>query len=175
MSKTILYIAISLDGFIAGPDDDLSWLEPYEGEEYGFEAFISGIGAMIEGRRTYDVAVAGGFVEVGHPVPALILTHHPPATVPAGIDVTFVSGSAESILNQAKARTEKDIWLVGGAQVARMFINAGLVDEYVLTLVPVFLGAGIPLFEGIANPRPLKLQETKTFDKGLAQLIYRSA
>jgi dihydrofolate reductase len=175
MSKTILYIATSLDGFIAGPDDDLSWLEPYEGEEYWFEAFISGIGAMIEGRRTYDVTVAGGFVEVGHPVPALIVTHHPPAAVPDGIDLTFVSGSAESILNQAKARTEKDIWLVGGAQVARLFINAGLVDEYVLTLIPVFLGAGIPSFEDIANPRPLELQETKTFGKGMVQLIYRSA
>jgi dihydrofolate reductase len=175
MSKTILYIATSLDGFIAGEGDDLSWLEPYEGGEYGFEAFISGIGAMIEGRRTYDVAVAGGFAEVGHPVPALIVTHHPPTTAPAGVDVTFVSGDAESILAQAKARTDKDIWLVGGAQVARLFVNAGLVDEYVLTVVPVFLGAGIPLFEDIANPRPLELQETKTFDKGLVQLIYRSA
>ncbi len=175
MSRTILYIATSLDGFIAGPNDDLSWLEPYEGGEYGFEAFISGIGAMIEGRRTYDVSVEGGFVEVGHPVPALILTHHRPAAAPAGIDVTFVSGDAESILAQARARTEKDIWIVGGAQVARMFVNAGLVDEYVLTLVPVFLGAGIPLFEDIANPRPLELQETETFDKGLVQLTYRSA
>jgi dihydrofolate reductase len=175
MSKTILYIATSLDGFIAGPNDDLSWLEPYEGEEYWFEAFISGIGAMIEGRRTYDVAVTGGFAEVGHPVPAFIVTHHPSTTTPDGIDVTFVSGDAESILAQARARTEKDIWLVGGAQVARLFINAGLVDEYVLTLIPVFLGAGIRLFEGIANPRPLVLQETRTFAKGLAQLIYRSA
>lgn len=175
MSKTILYIATSLDGFIAGEGDDLSWLEPYEGGEYGFEAFIAGIGAMIEGRRTYDVAVEGGFVEVGHPVPSLIVTHHPPAAAPDGIDVTFVNGDAESILAQARARTEKDIWLVGGAQVARMFINADLVDEYVLTVVPVFLGAGVRLFEGITNTRPLALQETRTFDKGLAQLIYRRA
>jgi dihydrofolate reductase len=176
MSKTILYIAISLDGFIAGENDDLSWLEPYEGEEYDFEAFIAGVGAMIEGRRTYDVAVEGGFVEVGHPVPSFVLTHHPPTTVPGGIDVTFASGDAKSILAQARAKTEKDIWIVGGAQVARMFVNEDLVDEYVLTIVPVFLGAGIRLFENITNTQSaLTLQETKTFDKGLVQLIYRRA
>jgi dihydrofolate reductase len=173
-SKTILYIAVSLDGFIAGSNDDLSWLEPYEGGEYGFGAFIAGIGAMIEGRRTYDVVVEGGFAEAGHPVPSFILTHHPPATTPDGIDVTFVSGDVGSILAQAKARTDKDIWIVGGAQVAQMFINAGLIDRYILTIIPVFLGAGTLLFKNITHTGALELVETKTFENGLAQLIYRS-
>lgn len=171
MNKTVLYIATSLDGYIAGDNDDMAWLSPFEGGEYGYKEFLSTVGVIIEGKRTYDLSVERGFVNEAHPVPSLVLSHSSPQ-VPEGITVTFVEGAAESILARAKKMTDKKIWIVGGAKVARLFMKAGLIDEYIITLIPVVLGKGIKLFEEMPQSTELVLKDTKTFDKGLVQLIY---
>lgn len=171
MSKTILYIATSLDGFIAGKNDDLSWLDPYNDVDYGFPQFFSRIGAIIEGRRTYDVTEKLGFANA-HKVPHLIVSHGTPSKVPEGMEATFVQGDAADILKQAKRRTSKDVWVVGGAQIARQFFAQGLIDEFILTLVPVLLGDGIRLFDHGGSPAGCSLQGVKTFDKGLVQSTY---
>jgi dihydrofolate reductase len=171
VSKTILYIATSLDGYVAGKDDDLSWLNAYQDVDYDYEAFFSRIGAIIEGRRTYDIEVKNGWKNA-HPVPLFVLSKNTPVGKPARSDVTFLHDDIADVLKAAKEKAgRKDVWIEGGANVAQQFINRGLVDEMILTLVPVFLGQGIRLFENI-HAFPIVLQTVRRFDRGLVELGY---
>jgi dihydrofolate reductase len=170
--KTILYIASSLDGYIAGKDDDLSWLGPYEDVDYGYEAFFSTIGAIIEGRRTYDIEIKNGW-EHAHPVPLFVLSKDIPVRKAARSDVVFTHDDIARVLAAARERAEpKDVWIEGGANVAQQFINRGLVDELMLTLVPVFLGEGIRLFDNVHVRASCSLLDVRRFDRGLVQLVY---
>lgn len=170
-SKVVLYIATSLDGFVAGKNDDLSWLSRYDNVDYGFEEFFSQIGAIIQGRRTYDVEVKGGYENV-HPVPSFVLTHNVPKRKPQRSDVVFTDEDIAEVLKKAKKLTDKNIWIEGGAGVAQQFLKRGLVDEIFLGVVPVILGEGIPLFDNIDRQIELSLTDVKRFDKGLVLLVY---
>lgn len=172
MGKVILYIATSLDGYIAGKDDDISWLDSYNDVEYGYQRFYTTIGAIIQGRRTYDIEVANGW-ENSHSIPKIILSHSIAEQKPARPDITFINGDISEALQKAKQATDKNIWILGGADVAQQFINRELVDEIVLTIVPVLLREGIRLFENINKRISLSLTGIKKFDKGLAQLVYK--
>jgi len=168
-AETVLYIATSLDGRIAGPDDDLSWLSRYADVDYDFDAFFAGIGAIIEGRRTYDIEQRIGW-QLPRKVPTFVLTRAAP---PAPRDnVVFTNDAPSSVLATARRSCgDGAIWIVGGADVARQYLDLGLVDRLVLSLVPVILGAGTPLFAN-GNRVELALCETRTFDRGLVQLTY---
>ena len=171
MSKTVLYIATSLDGFVAGPDDDISWLFRYNEVDYGYAEFFSSIGAIIQGRRAYDIEAQHGW-ENAHPVPTFVLSHQArdPALLRSG--VVFTSEDIEAVLDRARQLTTKKIWIEGGANVAQQFIRRDLIDEIVLSIVPIILGDGIRLFGKTDAPVELALRETKTFDKGLVQMTY---
>lgn len=171
-----VFLAQSLDGFIAGPNDDLSWLpqpDPSEGpdaDDGGFGAFLAEVGALLMGRRTFDV-VSGfdGPWPYGER-PVLVATHRA-----LEADVPFahaVEGAIEAMVDLARAAAkEKDVYLDGGALV-RQALDAGLVDEITLTVVPVVLGAGVPLFAGIAKQHRLDLERIRTVSEGLVQLTY---
>jgi dihydrofolate reductase len=174
MAKTVLYIAVSLDGYIAGRDDDLSWLDPYSDVDYEFDKFLSTIGAIIVGRRTYDIEVARGW-ESGHPVPTFVVTRRLRDGKPRRPDVFFIDDDIAEVLKKAKQVTQKDIWLEGGADLARQFLDRDLIDEFVISVVPVVLGEGVRLFERTGRRMPLALSGVKQFDKGLVQLIYGRA
>lgn len=171
MNTTVLYIGASLDGFIAGPNDDLSWLDPYHDVEYGYEEFFLRIGAIILGRRTYDIEVQRGW-EDAHPVPKFVLSRDSSKQKPSRDDITFTHDDIADVLKASKKMTDKDIWIEGGANVAQQFLKRGILDEIIITIVPVILGGGIRLFDNIGAEIPLKLQEVKRFDKGLVQLAY---
>ena len=176
MRKTILYIATSLDGFVAGrrneDDDDLSWLFQYNDVDYGFKEFFSDIGAIIQGRRTYDVEIQQGW-ETPHPVPTFVLSHDiPEKETPKRSDVVFTHEDIAEVLKKAKKLTDKHIWIEGGANVAQQFLRRELIDEIVLSFVPVILGDGVRLFDNIEKQIDLSLIDVKRFDKGLVQLIY---
>jgi dihydrofolate reductase len=172
MPRTVLYIASSLDGYIAGKADDLSWLDPYQDVDYDYDAFFSTIGAIIEGRRTYDIEIRNGW-EHAHPVPLFILTRNVPLGAPSRTDVVFTHGDIAAVRAAAHEKAgSKDVWFIGGADVAQQFINRGLVDVIILTLAPVFLGEGIRLFDGIGPQVSFSLQGVRQFDKGLVQLVY---
>ncbi len=173
MSKTILYIAASLDGFIAGPNDDISWLNPYQGIETGYKEFFAGVGAIIEGRRTYEIEVKNGWDKL-HSLPLFVLAKDGPAQKPTRAGVTFTHEDIAKVLRKAKAAAgNKNVWIEGGANVAQQFINRGLIDEIVLTLIPVLLGDGIRLFDNIHGLFNLSLTGVKHFDKGMIQLVYK--
>jgi dihydrofolate reductase len=174
MNKAILYIATSLDGLIAGKKDDISWLFRYNDVEYGYNQFFSTIGAIIQGRRSYDIEVQHGW-ENAHPVPTFVLSHDLPERRPQRKDVVFTAEDIAEVLNKAKHLTSKDVWIEGGANVAQQFLKRGLIDEIVLSVVPVILGDGTRLFGTTNGPIELSLRDVKRYDKGLVQLTYGRA
>jgi dihydrofolate reductase len=170
--KIQVYIASSLDGFIAGLDNDLSWLPgpPEDGSDNGYAAFMAGIGALLMGRATYDV-VAGfeGPWPYGD-TPVLVASNRPlNSSVPT---VRHVQGDISSLLAQARAVAgDRDVYLDGG-NLIRQAMEIGQVDRLVVTLIPVILGRGHPLFAGMEQRRRLKLLESQRLPGDLVQLTY---
>lgn len=171
MNTTVLYIAVSLDGFVAGANDDISWLFRYNDVDYGFDKFFSGIGAIIQGRRTYEVEVKNGW-ETPTPLPTFVLSHHPQECKPQRSNLVFTDEDISDVLKKAKRLTSKDVWIEGGANVAQQFLERDLIDEIVLSIVPVILGDGIRLFGKTHKSIEFALREVRQFDKGLVQLTY---
>jgi dihydrofolate reductase len=170
-----VYIATSLDGFIAGPGGDLSWL-PQPGNDpssdYGYAAFMADIGAMLMGRSTYETVLGFGGAWP-YPVPVLVASSRALTSPPAS--VRGVTGEIGELLEQARAIAgERDVYLDGGTLI-RQASDAGLIDELTLTLVPVVLGAGSPLFSGVERRRQFELISSEAFADGLVQLRYRPA
>jgi len=166
-----VFIACSLDGFIAGPEGDLDWLPlPTADEDFGYAAHMAGIGAMLMGRATYDTVREHGWDWPYGETPVLVATSRP--LEPLAPTVRAVSGSPEELVAAARERAgEAGVYVDGGALI-RSLLDAGLVDELIVTVIPVVLGAGAPLFAGVATRRPLELRSSTTFAGGLVQLHY---
>lgn len=167
-----VFIACSLDGFIAGPDDDLSWLPGPVGEDdYGYGAFFAEVGALLMGRRTHDVVIGfpGDWPYGERPV--LVATTKP--LVPTRATVRAVTGPIDAMVADARAAAgERDVYLDGG-NLIRQAMDAGLVDELTITLVPVVLGQGLPLFAGTVQRHALERIDVRPLSGGLVQLTYR--
>lgn len=168
-----VFIASSLDGFIAGEGDDLSWLPAADpgGSDHGYGAFMAQVGALLMGRRTFDV-VAG--FEGPWPYgakPVLVATQRPLTTAEPA--VRAVAGPIASLVQQAKlAAGEGDVYLDGG-DLIRQALDAGLIDELVVTLIPQLLGRGHALFAGVQQRHRLELVASETLAGGLLQLTLR--
>lgn len=167
---THVFCAVSLDGCIAGPDDDLSWLpapDP-DGDDGGFGAFLGHVGALLMGRRTFDVV--SGF-EGPWPYgerPVLVATNRPIDRAPA--QVRAAHGPIHALLEQARALAGPlDVYLDGG-QLVRQALDADLVDVLTLTVVPVALGAGVPLFSGLSARRAFRRTAVRALGNGMVQL-----
>lgn len=166
--KTILYVAASLDGFIADQEGGIGWLEEYAGHgDYGYQAFLESVDTIVMGRTTYDqVLTFGAWPYAGKQ--CYVFTHHARET---HVGVTFVDGSPAALIEQLHQREGKSIWLVGGAELVQEFIREGLVDELILSIIPVVLGDGIRLF-GQTCPRiSMTLIDSTRYDQVL-QLRY---
>jgi dihydrofolate reductase len=169
-----VFIATSLDGFIAGEDDDLSWLpQPIEGgEDYGYAEFMEGTAALLMGRRTYDavIGMAGDQWFYGD-TPVYVATSRPLEATRSTVHA--VSGeTAADLLAAVQAEIgDGDIYLDGGTLI-RSFLDAGLLDQVIVTVIPVVLGKGLPLFAGANFRKVLELQSSDAFDDGLVQLRY---
>lgn len=166
-----VFIATSLDGFIAGPDHDLSWLpDPRPDEDYGYAAFMAQTGAILMGRSTYEVAAGFEGPWPYGDTPVLVATRRE-LEAPAAPTVEPVRGTPEELVALAHERAVgRDVYLDGGDLVRQVF-DAGLVDELTITVIPVVLGAGSPLFAG-ARRRRLRLNGTTLFEGGILQLRY---
>lgn len=170
MSRVRVFIASSLDGFIAGPNDELDWLSNREGVEDTFTPFFQQVGAMLMGRRTYDV-VSGFEGEWPYgDTPVLVATTRPLTASPDS--VRKVTGAIGELVDLAKrAAGERDIYLDGGALI-RSALDANLVDELTVTVIPIVLGAGVPLFAGSARRHALELLAFRPIGGGLVELRY---
>ena len=177
MPSLRVFCATSLDGFLAGPGDDLSFLPPPgepDAPDHGYGAFMAGIGALLMGRRTFDV-VAGfdGPWPYGER-PVLVATHRPlPDNAPS--TVRAVTGDIRALAAEACAAAgEGDVYVDGG-ELIRQALDAGLVTTVTLTLVPVVLGAGHPLFAGAAQRHVFTREAVRELPHGMVQIELRAS
>ncbi len=167
MSRIRVYLGCSLDGCIAGPDHDISFLNdfnPPEGESSAltFEQFMNDVGALLMGRRTYQVPLDYDAWHYGDR-PVLVATHHELPPAPKGGTAWAVQGPIEELIAQAReAAKGKDVYLDGG-DLVRQGLDAGLVDEITLTILPLVLGDGVRLWDGLKRRNDLKFREPQPY------------
>jgi len=172
MRKVQLYIAASLDGYIARPDGGVDWLSSVDkkGEDYGYSEFIASVDTTLMGGKTYDEVL--GF---GGPFPYLNTSNYVfsrQERQPDSNPVQFINENPAAFVKGLKAQAGNNIWLIGGGQINTILLNARLIDEMILSIIPIVLGDGIPLFAGQPKEAKWELSEHKVFDTGLVQLRY---
>ena len=174
MRKISVFIAMSLDGFIAKPNDDLSFLKLVErqGEDYGYAEFTEDIDTIIIGRKTYDYVlkeVGPNHYDNGQRDVYVITRNARPSVG----KTYFYSGDLGELVKRLKSQEGKNIYCDGGAEVINELLKLNLIDEFIISVVPVLLGDGVRLFQGLQNEQLIELINTKTFESGLVQLQYR--
>jgi dihydrofolate reductase len=174
---TTYYVASSLDGFVADPDDGLDWLLQFGFDAFSehYERFLAGVGAIVMGSSTYEWILREGS-PWPYTLPTWVFTTRDlSATVQADADIRFVSGDVADlhpgIVDVAGGR---DVWVVGGGILAAQYQQAGLLDVLRVTVMPVALGRGKPLLPVAAPTAVLDLVGTTTFDGGAVELHYTS-
>jgi len=181
MPKVLLDMAMSLDGFISGPNGEDHGLHNYFFSPVGptlevIEEGFKTTGTILMGRRTYEIGAAqDGFVDDPYQVPTFVLTHQVPETIAKGAaSFIFVTDGIESALEQAKVVTgERDIVIGGGADIAQQYLNAGLLDEIQIHLVHTLLGNGVRLFDHLQQSH-VELEKIGTIDStGVTHLRFR--
>lgn len=174
--RTQYYTASSLDGFIATPDDSLAWLFPLgDINDTPYPGFIREVGALAMGASTY-LWMRKHVIEPGGPwpytVPTWVLTHRDLPGIP-GADVRFAQGDVRAVHAQMReAAAGRNIWLVGGGELVGQFHDAGLLDEIIVTVGSVTLGAGKPLLPRMITSPPLRLTAARPIGTGFAELRY---
>ncbi len=170
MRKIVLGLGISLDGYIARPNGKVDFL--FMPKDYSMAPFFATIDTYVLGRKTLDAAFKmGGSVSDFGGMPAYVFSRSKPPGERDGL--TFVNESPAAFVRRLRKRKGKDIWLMGGGELAREFLKADLVDELHIGVVPVLLGEGIPLFPGGFSQRNFALIENKTYSKGMIALKYK--
>lgn len=168
--KASVFIATSLDGFIARPDDDLDWLPPGGGEEHGYEAFMATVDALVIGRRTYEKVLTFDTWPYGKK-PVVVLSTRPLALAPPEAVVECRSGAPAEIVSRLAARGVRHIYVDGGITIQR-FLEAGLIQRLIITRIPVLLGSGIPLFGPLQRDIVLQHVGTRQYASGMVQSEY---
>ncbi|MEO1515165.1 MAG: dihydrofolate reductase family protein [Bacteroidota bacterium] len=171
--KVILYISMSLDGFIATKEDDISWLSCVDkkGEDYGYEAFTETVDAYIIGRTTYEVVLGlcGGQLPQAERFDCYVITRQ--EREPEN-GVTFYNGDIEELIYKLKQEEGKNIYCDGGGQIVQLLMQKNLIDEYIVSIIPILLGDGKRLFLGQTQQISLQALPSKQYDTGLVQLRY---
>lgn len=167
MRPLVCFIATSLDGFIAGPAGEIDWL--FDDQDYGYHAFFAVVDTVVMGRKTYDLCLT--FDEYPYPgIPNYVWSQSR-----RGKDehATFVSEEIGPFLRGLKEQAGKRIWLVGGSALVSEAVRHELLDELIVSVHPLILGDGIPLFpRGLPTTR-FQLTRSESFATGLVQLGYR--
>src|SRR6266567_625531 len=171
--KVIVHIAASADGFIARPDGDLEWLtsRPAPKGFYGMNAFMKTVDTKLLGRKTYEASLRLG-ANFDAKNPTIVFSRQPPpAPLPPGVE--FMRGPIGPFVSRLRAQPGKNIWLMGGGDLIASFLDAQAIDEFVVSVVPVFIGDGIPLIARRHRQVPLDLHSSDRFEDGVVQLHYR--
>lgn len=171
MRKIILGLAVSLDGFIEGPNGEFDWC--FTDQDYGLSDFFKRIDAVFYGRKSFQLSEqmsAGGDGIPGMPKMKEYVFSNTLTEIKEG--AIIVSGDTKEEVEKIKQEPGKDIWLFGGASLTSSLMNLGLVDEIWLSIHPILLGSGKPLFTGISERIPLQLLESKTYETGLVSVKY---
>jgi dihydrofolate reductase len=170
--KIVVNIATSADGYIARLDGGLDWLtgRPAPKGFYGMPQFMRSVDAKLLGRKTFDLSV-----EMGAPFGAndrhyVFSRRPPPASVPAGVE--FVSQPIGAFATRLREQAGKNIWMMGGGEIIASFLDEDAIDEFIISLVPIFIGEGIPLIAPRHREVPLTLRSVKPFPDGVVQVHY---
>ncbi|WP_409417413.1 dihydrofolate reductase family protein [Flavobacterium sp. PS2] len=179
MKKVILDLAVTLDGFIEGPNGEVDWC--IMDDDMDFDGFLSTIDTIFYGRVSYDMwgnyqpdtSTSSAEQKLWQAV------HSKEKFVFSSQNIhddraTFINTDIINKVTEIKKHGEKDIWLYGGASLIKTFIQLGLVDTYRISVHPIALGSGKPLFEDLKERVELKLIKTNTFKSGVVQLTYES-
>ena len=173
MRKTVLFIAVSLDGYIADKNGGVGWLSGQSSENSRYDPyseFIKNIDTVIMGRKTYSQIITelspGKWVYEG--LKSFVITHSAPAS--SG-DVEFTSENPKALVDRLKKVSGKDIWICGGAETARQLIKEDMIDVYHISIIPTILGTGLRLFGTSEMEIKLKLIKSSNYN-GIAELIY---
>lgn len=167
-----VFIAVSADGFIARLDGGIDWLNAVhrEGEDYGYAQFVASVDTFVLGRSTYEVAL--GFPEWPYAGKRCVVLTHRPGEARHG--ERFFSGAPRELVASLQREGARHLYVDGGA-VIRQFLADGLIDALTLSVVPVLLGQGLPLFESGGREQRLELLGARGYESGLTQLRYRVA
>jgi dihydrofolate reductase len=172
--KASVFIATSLDGFIARKDGALDWLPDDGGEPHGYEEFIATVDAIVIGRKTFETVLTFETWPYGTK-PVIVLSSTPSVLqAPEGAVCDFMSGSPSEILERLSARGLTHLYVDGGITIQR-FLDAGLIQRLIITRIPVLLGDGIPLFGPLRQDIRLDHAWTRAFPSGMVQSEYAIA
>lgn len=175
MRKLILYIAASLDGYIARVDGSIDWLRAWPNPDnlgYGYNAFIESVDTILMGSNTYRDALAfeGGFPY--RDKNNFVFTRNTKLATIKDEHAGFVCGDITGFVRNLKLQEGKHIWLIGGGELNSCFLNAGMIDELIITYIPIVLGGGIGMFAGKTLEVPMHFIKAEYFNNGLVQLYY---
>jgi dihydrofolate reductase len=170
--KIIVNIATSADGYVARTDGNLDWLtrRPAPKSFYGLPNFSRSIDAKILGRKTFDLSVKMGASFSPDNVHYVFSRRPPPASVPAGVQ--FVTESIRAFAERLRKQAGKNIWMMGGGEIIGSFLDEDAIDEFIITVVPTFIGEGVPLIAPRHREVPLQLLSLQRFPDGVVQLHY---
>lgn len=168
MRKVILGLAVSLDGFIEGPNGEYDWC--FSDQDYGLSNFFKRVDTVFVGRKTYEMSLGMEGGGAGFPKFKEYIFSTTLNKVKDG--ATLIKGNTKTEVEKIKKEKGKDIWLFGGAGLTTSLLNIGLIDELSLAVHPVLLGDGKPLFSNIKDRINLILVDTKTYSTGLVSLTY---
>lgn len=170
--KIIANIATSADGYIARPDGDLDWLtsRPVPKGFYGLGKFSRSVDAKILGRKTFDVSVKMGASFKADDLHYVFSRQAPSASVPAGVQ--FVTEPITAFVERLREQRGKNVWMMGGGEIIASFLDVNAIDEFIITIVPTFIGEGIPLIAPRHREVALRLLGVQQFADGVVQLHY---
>jgi len=171
MRQVILYIAMSLDGYIAGEDESLDFLSlvASPGEDYGYDAFIKTIDTVIMGRKTYDKVLSFGIDFPHRDKKCYVLSKSKKGK---DDNVEFYQGDTRALIDLIMKQPGKNIFVDGGSETIHELMTHELINQYVISIIPVLLGHGVPLFKTGRPEQELILVKNQSFPKGLVQLWY---
>jgi dihydrofolate reductase len=171
MPEIVYYVAASLDGYIATSDGGVEWLDELEstGEDYGYTEFYESVDDLLMGSRTYEQCLTFG----DWPYPgkqSWVFTQR--QIEPARPDIFVTNQTPKQLVEELEPRNLKKLWLVGGAEIAESFRADGLITEHIVSIIPVILGSGIPLFASGGQKETLKLSGHTAYKSGIVQVRY---
>lgn len=173
MRQVILYIATTIDGFIAHTDGDVDWLSEYPitpNYNYGYDDFIKSIDTVILGGKSYRDILT---MDIEYPYRSketYVISRNPSASVD---HIHFISENILENILELKKKKGNNIWLVGGGEIISLFLKAKLIDRMILTITPVILGAGIPLFPQLLDQSTWTLLRSENYSNGVVQNDYQ--
>jgi dihydrofolate reductase len=169
--RVVYYAACSLDGFIATRDGGVEWLSGFGSADGGYDEFFAGIGSLVLGRKTFDQVLGWGW-PYGSKPSAVLTTSPLPDDVPESVFAS-AGDNLPGLVERLRAKAPGGVWIVGGSETAGAFLRAGALEELQLAVIPIILGAGIPLVDENAGGRRLELRGTETRSNGMVELLYR--